>query len=152
MKKRVQIKIVNPTLCQEADLPYYATEGAAGLDLRACMEMPIVLKPGETTLVPTGFALHLEDAAMAGMILPRSGLGHRHGVILGNGVGLIDSDYQGEIMVSLYNRSQEAYTIKPKERIAQMVIVPVLQVDFELVSEFQQTSRGEGGFGHTGQQ
>jgi dUTP pyrophosphatase len=131
-------------------LPAYATPGSAGLDLRACLDAPVVLAPGETTLVPTGLAIHIGDPGLAAMILPRSGLGHKHGIVLGNLVGLIDSDYQGQLMVSVWNRGQSAFTIAPLERIAQMVIVPVVQATFRRVDEFDASHRGEGGFGSTG--
>ena len=131
-------------------LPHYATAGSAGLDLRACISDKIVLEPGQTVLIPTGLAIHLADANYAAMILPRSGLGHKHGVVLGNLVGLIDSDYQGELMVSTWNRGNTAFTIEPFERIAQMVIVPVVQAQFNLVEDFDASDRGEGGFGSTG--
>ncbi|MDK2123808.1 dUTP diphosphatase [Parachitinimonas caeni] len=130
--------------------PTYATPGAAGLDLRACLEAPMTLVPGKTALVPTGLAIHLADPGMAAMILPRSGLGHKHGIVLGNLVGLIDSDYQGQIFVSVWNRGNEAFVINPLERIAQLVVVPVLQVGFNIVDEFAASERGEGGFGSTG--
>jgi dUTP pyrophosphatase len=132
-------------------LPHYATPGSAGLDLRACIDAAFTLNPGETRLVPTGLAIHLKDAGYAALILPRSGLGHKHGVVLGNLVGLIDSDYQGQLMVSLWNRGQEPFTVEPFERIAQLVIVPVVQASFRLVEEFGASQRGEGGFGSTGQ-
>jgi dUTP pyrophosphatase len=147
---RVRIKVLREELF-EYGLPEYATTGSAGLDLRACIKTMKVLGPGETSLIPTGFALHLNNPELAAMILPRSGLGHKHGVILGNSTGLIDSDYLGEIMVSLWNRSTLPYTINPGDRIAQMVIVPVKQVAFELVDGFEETVRGEGGFGSTGE-
>ncbi|MFO1379237.1 MAG: dUTP diphosphatase [Chitinivorax sp.] len=132
------------------NLPAYATNGAAGLDLRACLEAPLVIAPGETKLIPTGMAIHLDDPGLAAMILPRSGLGHKHGIVLGNLVGLIDSDYQGQIFVSCWNRGKESYTIQPLERIAQMVIVPVVQVGFNIVDNFAESDRGAGGFGSTG--
>jgi dUTP pyrophosphatase len=144
----VDLKILDPRVAQQ--LPHYATPGSAGLDLRACLEAPLVLNPGETQLIPTGLAMHLADPGYAAMILPRSGLGHKHGVVLGNLVGLIDSDYQGQLMVSMWNRGQEPFTIQPFERIAQMVIVPVAQAKFRLVAEFEESHRGEGGFGSTG--
>ncbi|MBI5936643.1 MAG: dUTP diphosphatase [Betaproteobacteria bacterium] len=144
----VDVKILDPRMREQ--LPHYATPGSAGLDLRACLDTPLVLKPGETQLIPTGIAIHLADAGYAAMILPRSGLGHKHGVVLGNLVGLIDSDYQGQLMVSTWNRGQEAFTIQPCERIAQMVIVPVVQASFNLVDEFPESDRGAGGFGSTG--
>ncbi len=134
-----------------AHLPAYATPGSAGLDLRACIEGDLVVEPGQTVLIPTGLALHLADPGLAAMILPRSGLGHKHGIVLGNLVGLIDSDYQGPLMVSCWNRSQSPFTVTPMERIAQMVIVPVVQVDFRVVSAFGSSQRGTGGFGSTGQ-
>ncbi|NWG87347.1 MAG: dUTP diphosphatase [Hydrogenophilaceae bacterium] len=144
----VDVKILDPRMREQ--LPHYATPGSAGLDLRACLDAPIVLNPGETQLIPTGIAIHLADAGFAAMILPRSGLGHKHGVVLGNLVGLIDSDYQGQLMVSTWNRGQESFTIQPFERIAQMVIVPVVQASFNLVDEFPESDRGAGGFGSTG--
>ena len=131
-------------------LPHYATDGAAGLDLRACVEGPQLLRPGEVHLIPSGIAIHLEDTGYAALILPRSGLGHKHGIVLGNLVGLIDSDYQGQVMVSCWNRGQTAFTIAPGERIAQMVVVPVVQVDLEVVEEFTASERGAGGFGSSG--
>lgn len=145
----VQLKIVNPLMANQ--LPAYATEGSAGLDLRACIDAPITVAVGATVLVPTGLAIHLANPQLAAMILPRSGLGHKHGIVLGNLVGLIDSDYQGELMVSVWNRGQNDFVIQPFDRIAQMVIVPVVQVGFELVNEFASSQRGEGGFGSTGQ-
>ena len=132
------------------NLPAYATSGAAVLDLRACLDAPLVIAPGETKLIPTGIAIHLDDAGLAAMILPRSGLGHKHGIVLGNLVGLIDSDYQGQIFVSCWNRGKESFTIQPLERIAQMVIVPVVQVGFNIVDNFADSERGAGGFGSTG--
>ncbi|AJK47498.1 MULTISPECIES: dUTP diphosphatase [Burkholderia] len=131
-------------------LPNYATPGSAGLDLRACLDAPVTLQPGETTLVPTGLAIHVADARYAALILPRSGLGHKHGIVLGNLVGLIDSDYQGQLMISTWNRGQTAFTLDPFERLAQLVIVPVVQASFNVVEEFAQSERGEGGFGSTG--
>jgi dUTP pyrophosphatase len=144
----IDLKILDPRVGSQ--LPHYATPGSAGLDLRACLDEPMILNPGETQLIPTGMAIHLADPGYAAMILPRSGLGHKHGVVLGNLVGLIDSDYQGQLMVSCWNRGQEAFTIQPFERIAQMVIVPVVQAKFRLVQEFDESHRGEGGFGSTG--
>jgi dUTP pyrophosphatase len=144
----VDLKILDERVREQ--LPQYATPGSAGLDLRACIENAIVLNPGETQLIPTGLAIHLADAGYAAVILPRSGLGHKHGVVLGNLVGLIDSDYQGQLMVSLWNRGKEAFTVQPFERIAQMVIVPVVQAEFRVVAEFGDSERGEGGFGSTG--
>jgi dUTP pyrophosphatase len=131
-------------------MPAYATPGSAGLDLRACLDEPLILQPGAWQLVPTGMAMHLQDPAYAALILPRSGLGHKHGIVLGNLVGLIDSDYQGQLMVSAWNRSTQAFTIEPMERIAQLVIVPVVQAQFNLVNEFAASERGEGGYGSTG--
>lgn len=144
----VDLKILDPRVADQ--LPHYATPGSAGLDLRACLDAAVVLNPGQTQLIPTGLAIHLADAGYAAVILPRSGLGHKHGVVLGNLVGLIDSDYQGQLMVSVWNRGKEAFTIEPFERIAQMVIVPVVQAQFRVVEEFGDSERGEGGFGSTG--
>ena len=144
----IDVKIINPLIKDQ--LPHYATAGSAGLDLRACISDKIILEPGQTVLIPTGLAIHLADANYAAMILPRSGLGHKHGVVLGNLVGLIDSDYQGELMVSTWNRGSTAFTIEPFERIAQMVIVPVVQAQFNLVEDFDASDRGAGGFGSTG--
>lgn len=145
---RIDIKILDNRLKESP--PHYATPGSAGLDLRACLEAPLHLPPGGTTLVPTGMAIHLADPGLAAMILPRSGLGHKYGIVLGNLVGLIDSDYQGELMVSVWNRSKETFTLNPLDRIAQLVVVPVLQVGFNIVDEFGASERGEGGFGSTG--
>ena len=144
----IDVKIINPLIKDQ--LPHYATAGSAGLDLRACISDKIILEPGQTVLIPTGLAIHLADANYAAMILPRSGLGHKHGVVLGNLVGLIDSDYQGELMVSTWNRGSTAFTIEPFERIAQMVIVPVVQAQFNLVTDFDASDRGAGGCGSTG--
>ncbi len=144
----IDIRILDERL--KSQPPAYATSGSAGLDLRACLEAPIALAPGHTTLVPTGIALHLADPGLAAMILPRSGLGHKHGIVLGNLVGLIDSDYQGQIFVSVWNRGHESFTIQPMERIAQLVVVPVLQVAFNVVDSFDESERGVGGFGSTG--
>jgi len=135
-----------------AQMPQYATPGSAGLDLRACIDSAIALKPGDSTLIPSGIAIHLDDPGYAAMVLPRSGLGHKHGIVLGNLVGLIDSDYQGQIFVSIWNRSQVEFTIQPLDRIAQMVIVPVMQVQFNVVADFAASTRGAGGFGSTGKQ
>lgn len=146
--KTVDLKILDPRM--RDCLPSYATPGSAGLDLRACIDQPIVLEPGATVLVPTGLAIHLADPGYAAMILPRSGLGHKSGIVLGNLVGLIDSDYQGQLMVSTWNRSQNSFTLNPMERLAQLVIVPVLQVGFKVVDEFGSSERGAGGFGSTG--
>lgn len=145
---RIDVKILDPRLKETP--PHYATPGAAGLDLRACLEKPLQLLPGETTLVPTGIAIHLADPGLAAMILPRSGLGHKFGIVLGNLVGLIDSDYQGEIMVSVWNRGKEGFTLNPLDRIAQLVVVPVLQVAFNVVDDFEASERGADGFGSTG--
>lgn len=136
----------------EFPLPAYATSGSAGLDLRACLDAPIALQPGAAELIPTGLAIHLEDPGLAAVILPRSGLGHKHGVVLGNLVGLIDSDYQGQLMVSCWNRSREPFTVRPGERIAQLIVVPVIQVDLEIVESFEDSARGAGGFGHSGRE
>lgn len=144
----IDLKILDERVRDQ--LPHYATPGSAGLDLRACLDAPLTLNPGQTQLIPTGMAIHLDDPGYAAVILPRSGLGHKHGVVLGNLVGLIDSDYQGQLMVSLWNRGQTAFTVEPFERIAQMVIVPVVQAQFNVVEEFGQSQRGEGGFGSTG--
>ncbi|SMC28315.1 dUTP pyrophosphatase [Andreprevotia lacus DSM 23236] len=145
---QLDVKILDDRL--KDNLPEYATPGAAGLDLRACLDGTLELAPGATVLVPTGIAIHLDNAGLAAMILPRSGLGHKHGIVLGNLVGLIDSDYQGQIFVSVWNRGNAAFTIQPMERIAQLIIVPVVQVTFNLVNEFSESERGEGGFGSTG--
>lgn len=145
---RIDVKILDERL--RAHPPSYATPGAAGLDLRACLAGPVTLHPGETTLIPSGLAIHLADSGLAAMVLPRSGLGHKHGIVLGNLVGLIDSDYQGQIFVSVWNRGRETFTLQPMERIAQLVVVPVLQVGFNVVEEFAASDRGEGGFGSTG--
>lgn len=148
--ERVKLKILDPRIGQEFPLPDYATEGAAGLDLRACLETALTINPKETHLIPSGIAIHIQNPKWAAMILPRSGLGHRHGLVLGNLVGLIDSDYQGEILISCWNRSDQPYTIEPGERIAQLVLLPVIQAKFDRVEEFDDSSRSEGGFGHTG--
>ncbi|WP_218697580.1 dUTP diphosphatase [Acinetobacter harbinensis] len=148
---KVQVKVIDSRLGKEWPMPSYATAGSAGLDLRACVEQATVIEAGQTVLVKTGLAIYIEDPQFAGLILPRSGLGHKHGIVLGNLVGLIDSDYQGELMVSVWNRSQTAFTLEPGERLAQYVLVPVLQAEFEQVEEFVATERGAGGFGHTGQ-
>ena len=149
--KKIQLKILDSRLGNEIALPAYATPGSAGLDLRACLSEPLVLNPGETSLIPTGIAVHISDQDLAAIILPRSGLGHKHGIVLGNLVGLIDSDYQGQIYVSCWNRGDTAFTVDIGERIAQMVFVPVVQAEFEQVEEFDESLRGIGGFGHTGQ-
>ena len=147
---KVQVKVLDPRLGQQWPMPTYATAGSAGLDLRACVDETTVIEPGQTVLVKTGLAIYIEDVNFAGLILPRSGLGHKHGIVLGNLVGLIDSDYQGELMVSVWNRSQTAFSLEPGERLAQYVLVPVVQAQFEQVEEFVATERGAGGFGHTG--
>ena len=148
--QKIQLKILDPRLGNEIPMPTYATDGSAGIDLRACLEKDVTIHPGETILIPTGIAIHINDNSLAAMLLPRSGLGHKHGIVLGNLVGLIDSDYQGQVFVSCWNRGTDAFNIAISERIAQMIFVPVVQADFELVTEFNQTDRGEGGFGHTG--
>ena len=144
----IDLRILDPRMAEV--LPAYATPGSAGLDLRACIDVPLVLEPGRTELLPTGIAIHIGDAGMAAMILPRSGLGHKHGIVLGNLVGLIDSDYQGPLMVSCWNRGREPFTVQPMERIAQLVIVPVVQAGFRVVERFEMSDRGAGGFGSTG--
>jgi deoxyuridine 5'-triphosphate nucleotidohydrolase len=148
--KKIQLKILDSRLGNEFPLPHYATDGAAGMDMRACVDAPSVIAPGETRLIPTGLAIHIQERGLAAMLLPRSGLGHKHGIVLGNLVGLIDSDYQGQVFVSCWNRGGDTFTIQPGERIAQMVIVPVVHADFEVVEEFSASARGSGGFGHTG--
>lgn len=149
---KVQVKVLDKRLGQEWPLPTYATSGSAGLDLRACLDETITIEPGQTVLVKTGLSIYIQDINFAGLILPRSGLGHKHGIVLGNLVGLIDSDYQGELMVSVWNRSEKAFALEPGERLAQYVLVPVVQAEFEQVEEFVATERGAGGFGHTGKQ
>lgn len=144
----INLKIIDQRMADQ--LPEYATVGSAGLDLRACIDEELILEPGQTELIPTGLAIHIDNPGYAAMILPRSGLGHKHGIVLGNLVGLIDSDYQGELMVSAWNRGQEAFTLKPMERLAQLVVVPVHQVQFRVVDDFNQSHRGDGGFGSTG--
>lgn len=150
MKKSFQVKILDKRLGTDIPMPHYGTEGSAGLDLRACLEDTLVLNPGETKLIPTGMSIYIEDTGLAAMILPRSGLGHKHGIVLGNLVGLIDSDYQGELMVSCWNRGDTPFTMEVGERIAQLVIVPVIQAEYNIVEEFKASDRGEGGFGSTG--
>ncbi|HEY1077483.1 MAG TPA: dUTP diphosphatase [Fontimonas sp.] len=150
MKKNIQLKILDPRIGKSLPLPTYATDGSAGLDLRAVLDAPLTLEPGATTLIKTGLAIHIADPNLAAVILPRSGLGHKHGIVLGNLVGLIDSDYQGELMVSCWNRGQTSFVIEPGERIAQLVLVPVVQAAFELVDSFNASERGAGGFGSTG--
>lgn len=148
--QKIQLRILDPRLGRDFPLPDHATAGSAGVDLRACIDGVMTVNPGDTVLVPTGMAIHLEDPGLAAMILPRSGLGHKHGIVLGNLVGLIDSDYQGQIMVSCWNRGREAFELTPGMRLAQLVVVPVVQVAFERVEEFGASERGAGGFGHTG--
>ena len=148
---KVQVKVLDSRLGNEWPMPTYATTGSAGLDLRACVDAATVIEPGQTVLVKTGLSIYIEDPHFAGLILPRSGLGHKHGIVLGNLVGLIDSDYQGELMVSVWSRSQTAFSLEPGERLAQYVLVPVIQAQFDIVNEFEATERGAGGFGHTGQ-
>lgn len=150
--QKIQLKIIDARIGNEFPLPQYATEGAAGMDLRACLEDALTIAPGETHLIPTGLAIHIADATLAAVLLPRSGLGHKHGIVLGNLVGLIDSDYQGQVFVSCWNRGREPFSIGVGERIAQMVFVPVVQVQFEVVDEFDASQRGAGGFGHSGTQ
>jgi dUTP pyrophosphatase len=150
-RPRIQLRVLDRRLGAEYPLPAYATDGSAGVDLRACVDENLLLKPGETVLIPTGIAVHMADPGLAAVILPRSGLGHKNGIVLGNLVGLIDSDFQGQIMVSCWNRGREAFIVEPGARLAQMVFVPVVQVDFERVEEFTASERGTGGFGHTGQ-
>lgn len=149
-KPKIQLKILDARIGREFPLPAYATDGSAGMDLRACLDEHLRIAPGETYLIPTGLALHIADPGLAAMILPRSGLGHKHGIVLGNLVGLIDSDYQGQLMVSCWNRGQAQFVIEPGDRIAQLVLVPVVQADFEVVAEFTASRRGAGGFGHSG--
>ena len=149
-RHRLEVRILDPRIGRDFPLPQYATEGSAGVDLRACVDAPLELKPGDTQLIPSGIAIHLEDAGYAALVLPRSGLGHKHGIVLGNLVGLIDSDYQGPLMVSCWNRSHETFTIHPLDRIAQLVIVPVVQAVFDVVDDFKASSRGAGGFGSSG--
>lgn len=149
-RRTFQLKILDPRVGNEIPLPEHATDGSAGVDLRACLDETLVLKPGQTELIPTGMAVHIEDPGLAAMILPRSGLGHKHGIVLGNLVGLIDSDYQGQLFVSCWNRGSETFSIAVGERIAQLIIVPVVQAEFALVDQFATSERGEGGFGHSG--
>jgi len=148
--RKIELKILDPRVGSEIPLPAYATDGSAGLDMRACIDQPLVVNPGETVLVPTGLAIHIGEPDLAAVLLPRSGLGHKHGLVLGNLTGLIDSDYQGQVYISCWNRGAKAYTVEPGERIAQMVFVPVEQVRFEVVDEFESSHRGTGGFGHSG--
>ncbi|MGQ0657238.1 MAG: dUTP diphosphatase [Chromatiales bacterium] len=148
--RKIALKILDPRLGGEYPLPAYATDGSAGLDLRACIDEALVLRPGEAQLIATGIAVHIADPLLAAVVLPRSGLGHKHGIVLGNLVGLIDSDYQGQIFVSCWNRGQESFNIRPGERIAQLVFVPIVRAHFEVVEDFAVSTRGDGGFGHTG--
>ncbi len=148
--RKVQVKVIDKRIGNEFPLPRYATVGAAGMDLRACLDASITLKPGETQLIPTGIAIYLGDPGLAAMILPRSGLGHKHGIVLGNLVGLIDSDYQGQLFISCWNRGNDVFEVNVGERIAQLAFVPVVQVNLEVVDEFEESQRGGGGFGHTG--
>ncbi len=149
-RRPLKVRILDPRVGQEFPLPSYATAGSAGMDLRACIAGPLVLEPGRAELIPTGLAIYVEDPTLAAVILPRSGLGHKHGIVLGNLVGLIDSDYQGQLMVSVWNRGEQVFTIQPGERIAQLVVVPVVQVDLQVVEDFTTSTRGAGGFGHSG--
>lgn len=152
MKQNIELKILDPRIGTEYPLPEYATPGSAGLDLRAILDEPLTLQPGQTVLIPTGIAIHIGDANLCATILPRSGMGHKHGIVLGNLVGLIDSDYQGQLMVSTWNRGQNEFTIQPGDRIAQLVFMPVVQAQFSIVQDFDASERGEGGFGHSGRQ
>ena len=148
--RSIELKVLDPRVGDDIALPHYATDGSAGLDMRACIDEPLTVQPGETHLVPTGLAIHIGDPSLAAVLLPRSGLGHKHGLVLGNLTGLIDSDYQGQVFISIWNRGSSAYEIQPAERIAQMVFVPVAQVEFQVVEEFDDSARGAGGFGHSG--
>ena len=149
--RKIQLRLLDERLGRDYPLPDYATQGSAGFDLRACVHEPLLIEPGQTKLIPTGIAIHINDPGLAAIILPRSGLGHKHGIVLGNLVGLIDSDYQGQVLVSCWNRGCQPFTIDPGLRLAQMVIVPIVQVEFDVVRDFDVSTRGEGGFGHTGQ-
>lgn len=148
--RSIELKVLDPRLGDSIPLPHYATDGSAGLDMRACIDEPVTVDPGDTVLVPTGLAIHISDASLAAVLLPRSGLGHKHGLVLGNLTGLIDSDYQGQVFISCWNRGSKSYEVQPGERIAQMVFVPVEQVRFSIVDEFDDSARGAGGFGHSG--
>jgi len=150
MKKSIQLKILDSRIGNQFDVPDYATDGSAGMDLRACVDESTTINPGETVLIPTGMSIYVADPTLAAVLLPRSGLGHKHGIVLGNLTGLIDSDYQGPLMVSLWNRGNTKFAVEPGDRIAQMVFVPIVQAKFEIVDEFTQSDRAEGGFGHTG--
>jgi len=146
----IELKILDPRLGDSIPLPHYATDGSAGLDMRACIDEPITVEPGATELIPTGLAIHIGDPGVAAVLLPRSGLGHKHGIVLGNGTGLIDADYQGPLLISVWNRGREAFTIEPGDRIAQLVVVPIARVSLQVVDTFTDSVRGTGGFGHTG--
>jgi len=148
--QKVQLQILDQRIGDDIPLPTYATDGSAGMDMRACLDEPLTIHPGETHLIPTGVAIHIADPNLAAVLLPRSGLGHKHGIVLGNLTGLIDSDYQGQVFVSCWNRGHDTFTVNPGERIAQMVFVPIVQAQFEIVDSFEESDRGEGGFGHTG--
>ena len=148
--QKIQLRILDPRLGNEFPLPHYATDGSAGMDMRACLDEPLELAPGDTHLIPTGLAIHVADTGLAAVLLPRSGLGHKHGVVLGNLVGLIDSDYQGQVFVSCWNRGKKTFIVEPGERVAQMVIIPVVRAEFDIVEDFDTSERGAGGFGHTG--
>jgi dUTP pyrophosphatase len=148
--RSIELKILDPRIGDSIPLPHYATDGSAGMDMRACIDEPLTVAPGETVLVPTGLAIHVADPGLAAVLLPRSGLGHKHGLVLGNLTGLIDSDYQGQVFISCWNRSAKSYEVQPSERIAQMVFVPVEQVELKVVEEFAASDRGAGGFGHSG--
>jgi len=150
MKKSIQLKILDKRIGSEFKIPDYATDGSAGMDLRACVDQSTIIQAGQTVLIPTGMSIYVADPSLAAVLLPRSGLGHKHGIVLGNLTGLIDSDYQGPLMVSLWNRSTDDFTVEPGDRIAQMVFVPIVQASFEVVDEFSQSDRSDGGFGHTG--
>jgi len=148
--RNIEMKVLDPRLGKSIEMPHYATDGSAGLDMRACIDEPVTVEPGETVLIPTGLAIHIGDPSLAAVLLPRSGLGHKHGLVLGNLTGLIDSDYQGQVFISCWNRGSKTYQVQPAERIAQMVFVPVEQVSFSVVEEFDDSDRGAGGFGHSG--
>jgi dUTP pyrophosphatase len=148
--RSIELKILDPRIGDAIPLPHYATDGSAGLDMRACIDVAVTVQPGETILIPTGLAIHIGDPSLAAVLLPRSGLGHKHGLVLGNLTGLIDSDYQGQVFISCWNRGSKSYEIQPGDRIAQMVFVPVEQVEFSVVEEFDDSARGSGGFGHSG--
>jgi dUTP diphosphatase len=150
MQETIELKIINPKIGRDIELPHYATEGSAGLDLRACLDKPLQIAPNETHLIPTGIAINIKDSRLAATILPRSGLGHKHGIVLGNLVGLIDSDYQGELMISCWNRGSDHFSINPGDRIAQLLIIPIVKAQFELVEDFKKSGRGECGFGSSG--